>query len=59
MSPVLKQQAFQEAGAIAESVGIVPTIPVYVADRHAVSTTPMIVQRNIISRRAEARDFYF
>ena len=49
MSPVLKQQAFQEAAAMGESIVIVPTIPVYVADNHAVTTTPRILRRNIIS----------
>ena len=38
MSPVLTLQTFQEGAAIAISVGIVPTIPVYVDDKHAYDT---------------------
>ena len=49
MSAALKQQALQEAAAIGESDGIVPTIPVYLADRDAVTTTPMMLLGNIIS----------
>ena len=47
MSPVLKLQAFHEAAAISESVGIEPTIPVYVADRRAVTAPTMILRTNI------------